>query len=606
MVEIERGYCLVSQQIRARIIRGEITVSESTSSNRFGRFLDQGLEGRVQPSSFEPEVGDSVVILDTEQKSVFNPGSKRSVREALHELPHLQAVECSSSGFQLQVGYTYLIPLKNKVKVLEGESIRASPKSSMGRLFPRTRMVSDYNGSFDNVRYNGFDDLRELWLLVQPTAFNLIINPGDKLNQLRFFMGTDASLSQQELIDLYSIKPILFKNVKKGTPIRNPTITDDGLEVSIDLTGSNSNGIVALRAIKNPAPIILNRANEYDAESYFEPVRVEGGKIKFQSGMRYLMVSEGTLKMPLSVSSEIRRHHGGGPSGYWHEAGFIDPGFVGTPVAEVTLDETGGMTFSPEDKIPLSTIEFFRTNQKPDKRYGKKIGSHYNYQSGPRVSKHFVNFDFARAAKEYKKLERDVLVMSAEKLRAVRTISEGFEPISGNKADSLNNEINHGRLFHSRYDCERDERVLQPIPYVLLFDNQGRVFTYVRAKNIEDYGDERLFGKLSIGLGGHITKDDSPEYVEKCLRRELREEVKITGTYEEPRLVGTLFVSNNSVDRVHFGLIYAAHIHSRIKANEASITSCGMKSFGELEKISDRLETWSRVLIPHLPWLSRV
>src|SRR3989344_8154005 len=291
MASAERGYCLVSQQIRGKIRKREIIIPGDLSLDNPQRFSDQGLEGRVQPSPFEPVIGETVVTLDTEQKSVFNPGSKRTVREALLELPALQAIECPSKEFLLQVGYTYLIPLVDKVKVLKGESIRSSPKSSIGRLFPRTRMIADNNGSFDCIHYNGFDDERELWLLVQPTVFNLVLNPGDKLNQLRFFKGTDASLSQQELIDLYSEKPFLFMNIEDEIPVKEPIITDDGLEVNIDLTGSNSNGIVALRARKNPTPIILNRVEQYDAERFFEPVKIERGKIRFQSGMRYLMTS---------------------------------------------------------------------------------------------------------------------------------------------------------------------------------------------------------------------------------------------------------------------------------------------------------------------------
>src|SRR3989344_8803813 len=291
MASAERGYCLVSQQIRGKIRKREIIIPGDLSLDNPQRFSDEGLEGRVQPSSFEPVIGETMITLDTEQKSVFNPGSKRTVRDALLELPALQAIESPSKGALLQVGYTYLIPLINKVKVLEGESIRSSPKSSIGRLFPRTRMIADYNASFDYVHHNGFDEERELWLLVQPTGFNLVLNPGDKLSQLRFFAGTNASLSQQELMELYLKEPFLYKGLNEGIFVENPVITDDGLELNIDLTGSNSNGLVALRARKNPTPIILNRVEQYDAERFFEPVKIERGKIRFQSGMRYLMTS---------------------------------------------------------------------------------------------------------------------------------------------------------------------------------------------------------------------------------------------------------------------------------------------------------------------------
>ena len=369
------------------------------------------------------------------------------------------------------------------------------------------------------------------------------------------------------------------------------------MQVGFDLTGKETFGIVALRARKTPNPIDLSKVRAYSAENFFEPVEIKGGRIHLEGGQKYLISSRGSLNIPRDLSAELRRHSGQTFRGTLHEAGFIDPGFQGDLVFEVINNEPGETVLHSNDPRVVSSLEFFRTSEEPDKIYGESIGSNYQEQTGPRVSKHFEPFDFRTAAKDYAKLNRSVLVQDVKELHAFRKNKEGFEPLDPRKSEKLLNVVNRG-FIHTRYDCEADTLAHQPIPYILLFDDKQRVFRYIKAKNIKDYGDTRLFGKHSIGVGGHISIDDGPNYVENCIDRELREEVKIRGNVTKPRLVGTLACYNEPVDRVHFGLVYKARVSGKIEANEASITSCGMQSFEKLRRDVKPFETWSRTLIP--------
>jgi dCTP deaminase len=605
MRERKYGHCLVSQQIRAKIISGDIQINDlSLLRGDNGFFEDQGLESRVQPSSFEPVISDEVFILDKEEQVVFGPGQHETVYRALLHLPKKQRQRINiSRGFEFKTGFTYLVPLTERIILHDGERIKASPKSSMGRLFPLVRMIADYNHSFDEIHYQyRTDEPLQTWSLVQPTAFNVIVHPGLSLNQLRFFSGLNVSLNQQEIIEEFERKSLLYSK-KEGREVPAlPVITNDGLQIKLDLSGEHTEGIVALRARRNPTPIDLSKTEFYDAEEFFEPVENRKGKVRLYGGERYLIASKGILHIPPHLSSELRRHYGTGMRGTWDEAGFIDPGFKGDLVFEVGIGEAGGITLNQDDERRVSALEFFRTNQKPDKLYGEKeTGSHYQKQLGPRISKHFKAFDYERAARNYRKLDRDVLVHDARILNRFRKTKSGFEPIEPEVAERLGKEVEERGFFHSRYDCETDEDVLQVIPYVLLFDQSRKVFTYIRAVSIQDYGDERLFGKHSIGFGGHITRDDGPNYLERCLEREvMEEEVRIEGGYSPPKLVGTLMAYDTPVDRVHFGLIYVTHVKGTVRANEASITSVGMKSFNELVQNPKLLETWSRIVVPHL------
>jgi predicted NUDIX family phosphoesterase len=282
-----------------------------------------------------------------------------------------------------------------------------------------------------------------------------------------------------------------------------------------------------------------------------------------------------------------------------HFAGFIDPGFEGDVVLEVRPHEESSMELRHGN--PISTLDVFR-NRRPDKVYGKEIGSHYQGQKGPKTSKHFMPFDYGMAAKNYKKLDREVLCQDARLLMNLRKNAIGFEFLPDNKKKALEQMVSGG-FFQSRYDCEEDPSILQLIPYVLVFGPDETVFHYVRAQDIKQYGDRRLFGKHSIGLGGHINKIDGPDFVANSMRRELGEEVTITGNCSEPLLVGTLFAEDKPVDTVHFGLIHALHTDGKARPKERSITTGNMAKIEKLVRgnyDSEDWETWSKMLIPSL------
>ena len=594
----------MSQQIRDKILRGDIQTNKlNLSINANGFFKDLNLESRIQPSSFEPTIGDEAFILDKEEQAVFGPKQHETVYRALLHLPKRQRQRIDiSSGFEFKTGFTYLVPLQERTTLHYGERIKASPKSSMGRLFPLVRMISDYNLDFDEIHYQcKTGESLQTWLLVQPTAFNIIVHPDLSLNQLRFFNGLNVSLNQQEILEEFKKNPLLsLREDKEEVPL---IVTDDGLQIKLDLSGKHTSGIVALRARQNPMPIDLSKTRFYDAEEFFEPVKNRNGKIKLYGGESYLIASKGELNIPSHLSCELRRYYGSGMRGKRHEAGFVDQGFIGDLVFEVCINETGGITLDQNDERQASALEFFRTNQIPDKLYGeKKTGSHYQEQLGPRVSKHFKKFDFAMAARDYKKLNREVLVHDAKILNGFRKTKESFELLEEEVAERLKKEIENNGFFQSRYDCETDQEILQVIPYVLLFGQGKEIYAYIRAIDIKDYGEKGLFGKHSIGFGGHISREDGPKYIEECLEREvMREEIKIKGEYSPPKLVGTLMSYKTHVDKVHFGLIYTIHIRGSVEENEASITALGMRSFSEMAQNSEKFESWSRILIPHLP-----
>lgn len=586
------GYCLNSQEIREKLAKGSIISSGD-------------IEKRVQPASFDPVIGDEIYILETETGGLFRPRPNETVHRTLLQLPNRQRQKSSTENIIIQKGFTYLLPLEDRLILNQGETIKSSPKSSIGRNFLNVRLLADYNPNFDEIRDNYKKGIPlMLWLLVQPLAFNAIIRPGLSLNQLRFFKGLDAQLTNTELAKELKKNKIIYERMKNGKLKALDPILNDGIQVHLDLTGRNTEGVTALRARHNPNPIDLSKTEYYPAEDFFEPIMNKDGKIKIEKGEHYLFCSKEVLKIPPHLSAELKRTSNIGLRGDIHFAGFIDPGFKGDLVFEVKSDEPNDVILT-DKSIPLSSIQLFR-NKIPDKVYSKEIGSHYFGQLGPKSSKVFEQFNYPYAARNIGKLSKLVLVQDANVLNKIRRTNEGFEPISKKSIRELERVIEEG-FFHSRYDCEYDEAVLQIIPYILIFNKNLKLFSYVRSSNIKNYGDKRLFGKHSIGVGGHIASIDKPDYLTNCINRELKEEVKLTGA-KEPKLIGTLMAYKNDVDKVHFGLIYTLNCKS-VSPKESSIISGRTLSVEKLindEDYQKKYETWSNVLIPHLPLLKKL
>jgi dCTP deaminase len=586
--------CLASQEIRSLIERG---VLYSPTLN----------ESRIQPSSFDSIIGDEMFILDTEG-GLFRPQENQSVYKTLLKLPKRRRQQVNiSGGFEVKKGYSYLLRLEEKIKREElVRFILSSPKSSIGRLFPNTRLLADYNAGFDEIHnFPKSQDYLDLWLLFQPLAFNAIISPGLSLNQLRFFSGPGAKLSPQEILEEWKNNPLLWlKNPNGGlNPVTTPTITN-ALQIHLDLEGGETGSIVALKARKNPPPIDLRKSKESLAEEYFEPLKAKKGELTLKVGEHYLLASKEVLKIPPHLSAELGAYSHLGLSGPLHRAGFVDNGFIGDLVFEVTSQESTNISL--RHNTPIGELNIFRTVI-PDKVYSEGLGSHYYQQKGPKIAKYFDSFDFEFAARNYEQLDREVLVQDSKILLKHRQTPAGFEVISGENALRLFEDIEKKGFFHSRYDCETDSLILQVIPYAIVFGEDGKVFSYVRAKKIQDYGDKRLFGKHSIGLGGHIRRADGPEYILNCIKREVMfEEIKASEGFSKPKLLGTLFQPDTDVDKVHLGLVFGIHAKGEILHIESSIITSKMIQINDLVNdptYNEKYETWGKVLIPLLPKL---
>ena len=194
--------------------------------------------------------------------------------------------------------------------------------------------------------------------------------------------------------------------------------------------------------------------------------------------------------------------------------------------------------------------------------------------------------------------DKIIIVVKRENLFGEETF-QGFR---------LHNEVDYeSRILRNlegmrRGDAEINPEYKQPIAYIIVSNPDKRVLTYQRAKKDEHYGEKRLQGKWSWGVGGHIDDEEINHQnpLHSSLSRELEEEVGLDIDECKLEVLGYINDDSNSVGQVHFGILYLAKTNKEVKPVDPEIVSCSFKSLKELEEIcqSCDVETWSQIALP--------
>ncbi|HEV2331402.1 MAG TPA: NUDIX domain-containing protein [Verrucomicrobiae bacterium] len=158
-------------------------------------------------------------------------------------------------------------------------------------------------------------------------------------------------------------------------------------------------------------------------------------------------------------------------------------------------------------------------------------------------------------------------------------------------------------LYLNRSEAEQDRRYKQLIPYALIIHGD-RVLRYRRGKGGQE---TRLHGLYSVGVGGHISEEDTglfttgPGYHE-AMRRELMEEVAIDVTKE--MAVAVINDDSTDVGYVHLGIVHVVYVADEVIANgRDGIVGAEFIPVSEAAKIPDAYESWSRFCVENLDGL---
>jgi dCTP deaminase len=326
---------LPCQSIEALIAQGGIAAAAPFAADQ------------VQPASLDLRLGARAWRV----RASFLPGAGRTVSERIGEVA-MHRLDLTD-GVVLERGCVYIAELQERVRLPEGVSARANPKSSTGRVDVFVRLLTDRGRAFDDVA-PGYDG--PLYVEIAPQTFSVLVRAGTRLNQLR---------------------------LKRGVPPRLRV-----LDVGVDLTG----GLAGFRGRRHAGVIDLDHECGHDPRDFWEPLEPRRGELLLDPGEFYILASKEAVEIPVLEAAEMIPIDPAVGEFRVHYAGFFDPGF-GTEeaggqgsrgVLEVRSRET---PFLLEDGQTVARLVFEPLSERPARLYGAD-GSHYQRQ-GLKLSKHF-------------------------------------------------------------------------------------------------------------------------------------------------------------------------------------------------------------------------
>lgn len=185
--------------------------------------------------------------------------------------------------------------------------------------------------------------------------------------------------------------------------------------------------------------------------------------------------------------------------------------------------------------------------------------------------------------------------------RAIESFVDNKSGIFPVDLELLHDSIEKFGFFIDRNVAEFDETNRQVIPYVLM--NQEGRFLLLRRTNKQQ--EKRLHGRLSIGVGGHITPQDGDTPWKAFLNgmeREIHEEVD--AKIRKMVYLGLLNDLSSPVSRVHVGIVYLAEVEFR-SLNEPDMFEWWFKNLEEISQWEEELEGWSKLTLDFLRGLTR-
>jgi predicted NUDIX family phosphoesterase len=156
-----------------------------------------------------------------------------------------------------------------------------------------------------------------------------------------------------------------------------------------------------------------------------------------------------------------------------------------------------------------------------------------------------------------------------------------------------------GLSYRPRAEVETDPSFKQIIPYVVLRWGD-QLFHYTRGKKATE---DRLRALRSVGVGGHISADDSDLFDDPYrtgMLREVEEEVHLETGYRE-RCIGLINDDSNAVGQVHLGIVHVFDLDEpKVRRREQALTRSGFAPLSELRAQEEEFETWSRFVLEAL------
>jgi predicted NUDIX family phosphoesterase len=198
-------------------------------------------------------------------------------------------------------------------------------------------------------------------------------------------------------------------------------------------------------------------------------------------------------------------------------------------------------------------------------------------------------------AKEVMVVKRDILFEDSD--------FQGL--ISIEKRDYLQIILDNYEYVLRDDKLEANTELKQIIPYVVIINPKTKkVFGYKRFKKMPGLHEMRLHDRFSIGLGGHIDREEEKvDVISDAAMRELAEEVRMV-IYPRPKVVGFVNDELDSVGSVHFGVVAIAETEEEVTKTEGD--EVRDEKFYSIEEVDDlfskgvEMDGWTRICWPFI------
>lgn len=361
----KRG-ALSSQALRKLIERGAI--KNATTS-------------QVRPASLDLTITTEVYRID----EAFLPRKGEAVRDLLklsRPIPH-------HLSHPLERNVTYIARVRETLHLPPDTYCICNPKSSTGRLDIQSRVIADGVPRYDTVISGGYSG--EIWTLITPKSFPILLSADESLSQLRFF-NADTTLDHRTLKDAYRATALLWSVDGTAIPLESLTSDQDGsLILGVDLIPN----IVGWECLGSSHILDAAQRDHYEPQDFFTPLTITQGRIRLRQGGFYILYTKERVHVPPHLACEMVPMDEKSGEFRAHYAGFIDPGWGWGKSGEtkgrrLVLEVRPFEDIVLRDSQPISKIRFCEMQEIPDCLYDSMDSNYIRESATPRLSKHFI------------------------------------------------------------------------------------------------------------------------------------------------------------------------------------------------------------------------
>ncbi len=161
--------------------------------------------------------------------------------------------------------------------------------------------------------------------------------------------------------------------------------------------------------------------------------------------------------------------------------------------------------------------------------------------------------------------------------------------------------INNIKIYnkeHIRYLAEEDYNFKQIVSYIV-FIHRNNIFLMERS---DTASEQKLKNKFSIGIGGHLNKEDLNKDLLFWGEREFQEEINYEDNLKNLNIKPIAIINDesNNIGKLHIGIVYIIHGASNKISIKSEMKSGKLVSLNKCYKYYNHLESWSQLTLNFL------